>query len=266
MKKRLLTTLTPLAMAALVGSAADATMIAGWDFSQYFDTGALSTDGADFTATLDSNYSDLDPSFGAGAESAAFGTMHMDGSFTSTNVTPLLGSGNEPFQPSAAVGGSLASNLTAPGTVDFDSHTVLIDEGQAFANSLAMIVSSAVSVVFEADLTSVPEIGSNWVLTFGSRTFSGTSSISVAFSTDGVNFTSLPSVAINAVDTAYSVSLGATQSDHAYVRLTFDPAGNPIIDNLAINADLEVPEPSMALLGFLGLGGIAALRRRFARS
>src|SRR5262245_38700507 len=143
MRKRLLTTLTPLAMAALIGSAADATMIAGWDFSQYFDTGALSTDGVDFTATLDANYSDLDPSFGAGAQSAAFGTMHMDGSFTSTDGTPQLGTGNEPFQPSSATGGSLASNLTAPGGVDFDSHTVLIDEGQTFANSLAMIVSSA---------------------------------------------------------------------------------------------------------------------------
>jgi hypothetical protein len=271
MKLRHLASLATLALALLVGSGANATMIAGWDFSQYFDVGALSTDGGTFTATLDANYADapLDPTFGAGAESAAFGTMYMDGANGSTDVTPLLGSGLEPFQPTASTGGSLVSNLTEPGGVDFDSHTILIAEGQLFANSLAMIASAAVSVVFGADLTSVPLIGSNWSLSFGARTFQGNSNLVVEFSTDGVTYAPAgPAVALNSIDTRYVVNLGAATSDNAYVRLTFNPSGanQPILDNVAIHADLAVPEPSTALLGSLGLVGLLfAGRRRVAR-
>jgi hypothetical protein len=269
MKLGHVTSLTTLALALLVGSGANATMIAGWDFSQYFDVGALSTDGADFTATLAANYSDLDPTFGAGAESAAFGTMYMNGANGSSDVVPLLGSGLEPFQPTASAGGSLVSNLTEPGGVDFDSFTVVLAEGQLFANPLAMIASAAVSVVFEADLLSVPQIGSNWSLSFGARTFSGNSNLVIEFSTDGVNFAQAgPALNLNTVDTRYVVNLGATVSNNAYVRLTFDPSGvnQPILDNVAIHADLALPEPGTALLGSLGLAGLALVgRRRSAR-
>jgi hypothetical protein len=54
------------------------------------------------------------------------------------------------------------------------------------------------------------------------------------------------------------------------VRLTFNPAGinQPLIDNVALNASLAVPEPSTALLGSLGLVGlvIAGRKRNAARS
>ena len=152
MKTRLATSLTALALMASVGTSAHATMIAGWDFSQYAGDGFMSTDGGGtFANTLDANYSDLDPTFGAGTESAAFGTMYADGFLGSTNVP--AGSGNEQFLPSAALGGSLVSNLTAPGGVDFDSFTVLASEGQLSTESLAMIAAAQSVVVFEADLT-----------------------------------------------------------------------------------------------------------------
>jgi hypothetical protein len=267
MKSRPVTWLTPLALAVLVGSAANATMLAGWDFSQYFDVGALSTDGATFTDTLDANYSDLDPTAGAGAESGAFGTMYINGQFGSTNVGPLLGSGLEPIQPTAATGGSLASNLTAPGGVDFDSLTVLLDEGQAFANSLAMIAAGTSVVVFEADLSSASQAGSSWSISFGARTFAGTSSIGIEFSSDGVTFTSFGSVNLTTTDTAFDVVLGADQTSTAYVRLSFNPSGanQPLIDNVAISAAelVEVvPEPSTTLLGSMGLIGLALAGRR----
>jgi hypothetical protein len=269
MKARLWTLLIPLALAASVGSAANATMIAGWDFSQYFDVGTLSTDGATFTDTLGANYSDLDPTFGAGFESAAFGTMYMNGTNGSDDVGPLLGSGLEPFVPTQATGGSLASNLIAPGGVsDFDSLDVLLSEAQTFANAQAMLASSAVSVVFEADLTGVPEMGSDWSISFGARTFSGVSSIGIEFSIDGVTFLPFGSVNLTTVDTPVNVVLGAAQSDQAYVRLTFDPSGanQPIIDNVAISATLALPEPSTALLGSLGLIGLAIAGRRRSRT
>ena len=72
--------------ATLPSRPASATLIAGWDFSQYFSDSILSTDGISDTGTLASNYSNLDPTFSAGAESAAFGRMYIDGEYGSTAV------------------------------------------------------------------------------------------------------------------------------------------------------------------------------------
>jgi hypothetical protein len=244
MKTRLLTTLISLALAALVAgpSAAQSSLVAGWDFSQYAGDGFMSTDGGGtFTNTLSANYSDLDPTFGAGFESAAFGTMYVDGSFGSTPVD--AGSGNEEFLPSAAVGGSLVSNLDAPSLVDFDAFSVLSTEGQVSTESLAMIAASAASVVFEADLTGAARTGSNWALSFGGRTFSGSSSVAIEFSSDGASFTSFGSANLTTVDAKFSVALGTASSDRGYVRLTFAPSGNdqPLIDNVAVTAQLSSP-------------------------
>jgi hypothetical protein len=264
MKARIATSLTALALVALVGSSAQATMIAGWDFSQYAGDGFMSIDGGStFANTLDANYSDLDPTLGAGAESAAFGTMYVDGQFGSTNVP--VGTGNEQFLPSAALSGSLASNLDAPGGVsDFDSFNTLLSEGQLSAESLAMIAAAESIVVFEADLGSVPVIGSNWSISFGARTFAGASTVGIAFSSDGVSFTNLAPLTLTTVDTLFTVSLGTAATNNAYVRLSFDPAGinQPLIDNVAINASLAVPEPSTAVFGALGLIGLVIVGRR----
>jgi hypothetical protein len=265
MKLGHLISLTSLALAALVGGSAEATMIAGWDFSQYAGDGFMSVDGGGtFTNTLDANYSDLDPSFGAGAESAALGTMYVDGQFGSTNVA--AGSGVEEFVPSQALGGSLVSNLTAPGGTDFDSFTVLASEGQVSTEALAMIAQQASIVVFEADLTSQSLAGSGWSVSFGARTFAGGSTLVIEFSSDGLNFTPVTQLNLNTVDTPFNVVLGAAQTSKAYVRMSFDPTSpnNPFIDNVAIDAAelLAVPEPSAALLGSLGLIGLAITGRR----
>jgi hypothetical protein len=268
MRFRIGTCLASLAVAGLVAGSAQATMVAGWDFSQYAGDGFMSVDGGgSFANTLDANYSDLDPTFGAGAESAALGTMYVDGQFGSTNVP--VGTGNEQFLPSASQGGSLNSNLTAPGGTDFDSFTVLASEGQLSTESLAMIAAAQSIVVFEADLGSVPVIGSNWSISFGGKTANGTSSVGIAFSSDGVTFTSFGSANLTTVDTLFTINLGTTATNNAYVRLSFDPVGinQPLIDNVAVNASLAVPEPSTALIGSLGLVGlvIAGRKRNDAR-
>jgi hypothetical protein len=251
--------------AAIAGPAAAVSMVAGWDFSQYSTDGFLSLDEVNLVNTLTSNYSDLDPTFGAGVESAAFGTMHLDGQFGSTN-TPLDFA--DPFVPSAAAGGSLLSNKTTPAGSDFDSFTILLNEGgQTFANPFAMAAVAAATVVFAADLTSVVEVGSNWVVSFGARTFSGTSTIGVEFSTDGVSFNPLAPVNLTSVDTLFSINLGGTETERAFVRFSFDPAnGQPFIDNVALSADLTVPapEPTTAVLLLAGLLGLARIGRRRA--
>jgi hypothetical protein len=236
-------------------SAQAASLVAGWDFSQYLSGGqVLSTDGSTLSNTLAANYSSLDPTFGAGAESAAFGRM----------VLPFapVGDGSEPFLP---VSGSLTSNLAAPVPNPFDSFTILTFEGQTFTELLRMTATAAVSVVFEADLTSVPEIGSDWVLSFGAQNMPGANNsvITVEFSTDGVSYVNVGSANVNAVDTAFSFALGATQSERAFVRLGFQPGAS--IDNVAISANLAaVPEPATAALLALGLVGLARFGRRRA--
>ncbi|MCG8589592.1 MAG: PEP-CTERM sorting domain-containing protein [Proteobacteria bacterium] len=253
MKKLLIASVAALAVSA---GSAQADMIAGWDFSQYLGAGALSTDGATLSTSLDANYSDFDPTFGAGAESAAFGTMYLDGQFGSSAVSNQV----------APTNGSLASNLTAPGGQPFDSLTVLTDEGQTFANLLALTVNQPFNIVFEADLTSAALLGTDWGISFGGRTFSGSASVGIEFSTDGVSYSSFGSVDLSTSDTPFSVALGSDVSSNGYVRLLFDGAGGqPIIDNVAITATTSpIPEPGTAALLLIGLAGLARSSRRRA--
>jgi len=262
--KAILSSLASLALSVLVAGSARATMIAGWDFSQYAFDGAISIDGGTLTDTLAANYSNLDPTFGAGSQSAAFGTMYLDGSFGSS-TTPL--DFTDPFVPTT---GSLVSNLNGgvPLSVPFDSHSVLDSEGQAFSEFMSMTTTAAFMVVFEADLTTVPDFGTDWVLSFGGRTFSGATSVEVEFSTNGTSYSSVGTASLNTVDTLFTLNLGAAGTDNAFVRLSFGAPGagglnQARIDNVAIAATL-VPEPGTAALLLAGLVGLAHAGRRRA--
>ena len=221
-----------------------------------------------FTDTLDANYSSLDPTFGAGLESAAFGTMYIDGSFGSTAVA--IGTGEEAFTVSKAAPGSLVSNCRALGPCD--RFGVLNDEGQLFTELNAMLATEAVSVVFQADLSSVEQTRDSWRLSFGAKTFSGTTSgnaqVSIDFSTDGSSYANVANLEITPADTQFIVSLGDVESETAFARFNFStPEGifQPLLDNVAI----EVPEPISALSGAAAvsaLAGLAAARRRPTRS
>lgn len=257
----LLSTLAATALAVTASPALAVSMVAGWDFSQYAGDSFPSLDGENLVNTLDSNYSDLDPTFGAGAESAAFGTMYLNGLFGSTDTT--FGD----FIPSAANPNSLSSNLGAPGGANFDSQIVLQSEGQIAFNLLTMTAVSASTVVFEADLSSVPEIGSNWTVTFAGRTNTGTSAVQVQLSLDGISFGAAQQANFTTTDTPFTFAFGAGESDKAYVRLSFaDPlAGQAaFLDNMSISADLAVPEPSTLAMLAAGLLGLARIGRRRA--
>jgi hypothetical protein len=267
MKKKLLTTaLGTFALSVAITGSAQAAMIAGWDFSQYFGSGLLSVDGETFTNVLDANYSNLDATFGAGPDSATFGKLYFDGSFGSTDVDPE--SATSQVVPASL---SLASNINAPvaggGPVPFDSNTVLLDQGQTFYNELQLQIQSTVSFVFAAYTTSIPGLGSNWSLSFGGQTDSGTSTVGIEFSTDGITYVPFGSQTLNSVDTQFAVVLGALPADAAYVRFNVNATGvGTRIDNVALNGTIvpPVPEPATVVLLGLGLASFAALRRRSA--
>ena len=265
MKSKMLLTLT-VALSTMLAGSARADLIAGWDFSQWAGDGFPSIDGATFTDVLTSNYSSLDPTFGAGIESAAFGTMYMNGQFGST-AQPL--DGTDSFTPSQPLGGSLASNCVTLGPCD-NFGPLASEGGQMFTELISMTAAGTPSVVFEANMESVPEFGVDWSLSLGGKTFGAVPGlngidVTVEFSVDGINFANVGAFTITSVDTPFTVGLGPDATNRAFVRLNFvtEPTGlnQALIDNVAISATI-VPEPGTALLLGTGLAGLVAAGRR----
>ena len=268
MKTRFFTkALGTLALSVAIGGSAQAgpIMVAGWDFSQYFGDGVLSTNGADYTNSLAANYSNLDPTFGAGSASAAYGTFFYNGLHGSTNVDPA--SLTAPITPIAP---SLTTNTNAPltgaaGLVPFDTPSVLLSEGQEFATDLALQTRGVVSFVFAAYLNTVPGTGINWSLSFGGQTDSGASSIGIEYSTDGSAYVSFGTRNLSTTDSVFTVALGALPTDYAYVRFNVNPTGsNTRIDNVALFATIvpAVPEPASLVLLGTALVAVGLLGRR----
>jgi hypothetical protein len=219
----------------------------------------LTHDNAELSNVLPANYSQLDPTFGLGVEAGAYGRMILP--------FPAVG-GGEPFLPT---NGSLASNLTAPvaggGFNPFDSLSTQSIELPNAANALNRMAAfeNVSGIVFQADLTTSGQAGSNWTLSFGAQMIAGlgnsTSALTIEFSTDGVNYVTLAPAVITQIDTAYTVSLGSALSQNAFVRMAFETGAS--IDNVAILADLSpVAEPATASLLIAGLVGLARFGRR----
>lgn len=251
-----------LAVTALFGGTAQAAVIAGWDFSQYAFAGNLFFDdeaGADYPGanTLGANYSNLVVN-NVGPAAAAYGSLSFNGSNGSSSVTPV-GDASEVFLP---VAGSLAGNALGIAPNPFDSHVLLGAAGQDATNFLAMAATGIVKVVFAADLSSDPQQGMNWTLSFGAKTFAGNSEILIEYSTDnGANWLTAPAAQLSTDDTPYTRALASATADRLLVR--FNLLGDQVIDNVAISADL-VPEPLTSSLLATGLAGLALFGRRRA--
>jgi hypothetical protein len=254
-----------LSVPVLVSAPARSELVAGWDFSQYLGSGTLVIDDGslfDFVTTLSANYSTLDSTFNAGAESAAFGTMYIDGQFGSTAVA--AGDPFEAFSPYAVPGtGSLLSNIDAPvfgfGDNEFDAHQLLQLEGQVNAQFLAMTALGDADVVFRADRGSPPPGGWKWILSFGANTQNGTSTVGIEFSTSGSGYTNVGFADLTTTDSRYELDLGPATEQTAFVRLSFQPElpNAPVLDNVAIS----VPEASGLASGVAALGALLAYRR-----
>jgi hypothetical protein len=261
-----LSALAALATTFAVSGSAHAVMIAGWDFSQYFTSGELSIDAATYTDTLDANYSNLLGAPGAGPAASSYGTFFYNGEYGSTDVVE-----DSPTALITPASGSLNSNITAPqtgvGFVPFNSFTTLDAAGQEFEENLSLQIQNNVSFVFAAYLDTIPGLVSDWSLSFGGQTLSGTSIVDIAFSTNGTTFTSAGSRTLNTLDTLYTITLAGLPSDTAFVRLSVNTAGGvgSRIDNVSINGTVvPVPLPSVAILLGTALAAFATVGRRKA--
>jgi len=248
------------AASVLLAGSAHAERIAGWDFSQYAVDGSLAID---FTfanvGSLDANYSDFDPTDGAGVESAAYGTLYYDGTFGSS-VVDLNVLGVPALFGTDSNGPPVTSN-------DFSNPNILTQEGGQDFNSttIGLGTQSALDIVFHGTLVPMGGAGSVWELSLGGRVFPGAAntSVGVAFSTDGVNYADLGSILLTGVDTAFTVAADAgIVSEQGMFRLSFAGDSGAVIDNVELNAIPGVPEPTALVLIGLALGGIASARRR----
>jgi hypothetical protein len=255
-------------LAALIGSAgwaqAQQVMVAGWDFAQYAGANFnVVTNTPVFVNTLSATYSDYDPTLGAGAESAAFGTMYWDGSFGSTSGVASNPADAVPYS------GSLSNNLF-PGTgLAFDAHTVLDAEGFAFSNFLSLKVNNTFGggdgdLVFAA---TTPWIHQDWELSFSGvideSTGTGNVSVGILFSADGTTYNPVGTATITSTDSLFTFQVPATPSTNGYFKFDFldlETTGNPVLDNVSISA---VPEPATIALfmGVLAMGFVVRRRR-----
>lgn len=262
-----------MAATAIAGPAPAATLVAGWNFSQYAGDGDLDT-GSGAVDTLPSNYSNRMGGDGAGVEANPYGTLYMNGQFGSSNVDeaefpPVFG-------PSQATGGSLTSNLNAPqtgspvGQVAFDAPCGS-QNGQTYCQEVAMLANpfANLNIVFAATLLPDGLLGQDWTLSFAGKTLGGSQNVTIDFSLDGTTYGNAVNRTLTTTDAAFNVDFSAVPSDlvsTAYMRFTFNSvAGNePLIDNVAILAGSTqlVPEPGTAMLLLTGLLGLGMTGRR----
>jgi hypothetical protein len=195
--------------------------------------------------------------------------MYADGQFGSHNQPMALG-------PLTARTGNIPANQNAPtsGVLlgDPANATILVSteasQGSFEDKRLQAEGGDILGVVFGADLSVNPlEIGSDWQVSFAGQTTSGTSNVTVEFSTDGTSYSLIDTVSLDTSVQQFVVELGGTDLAQAFVRLGLDGDATvlPGIDNVAVGATVSIiPEPSTALLGMLGLLGLGAYGRRRA--
>jgi hypothetical protein len=259
---------TKLAIASVVGvlclaGSGQATVLAGWDFSQFKAPGNA-TGG---TSPLGATNASLDPN-GAGAESGFIGQA----TFSNAVMLPTAGIGGNCSKTTGTEGcatpnvdGPVRSNRSEAfdlGLPSFDAFSILKAEGQPFANRYGLTATGAGDIVFK---TAAGYTGgaNNWRVSFGGRMLTGTAStVGVAFSSNGTSFTSFGSVNLDADDERYSVALDTNAFPTGWVRLSLDASsGQPVIDNVAIEAT-PIPEPGSVAMLVSGVACLLGLARR----
>lgn len=257
--------------AGLLASAQAQELVAGWDFSQFANSGFSTTDNATLTGQANANWVRNAPGSlmaGPGFNSAPnYGVIFYDGSFGSSAFdlnTEVYNGSND-----AGTFNSPGGNLGVNGLIGS-----LTGQGQNFGNAQAMSIGSnrnGQSIVIGISMSSYFDgytAGSNWFLTYAAKTLDvdGSSSIGWEASLDGSNYTFVENDDLTSSLTGYTLDLsGAGQVSQLFLRATFNGIDGQAayFDNLHVNAS-PVPEPSAfaAIFGVIALGFAAVRRRR----
>ncbi len=273
-----------IASAALLvaGSAnATTTLVAGWDFSSV-PSGLISSNTQTAAALnqIDSSYCDFQYDANAvGVDCAPLGTAFFDG----TNGSSTQSGVGSPFVVITPLESGLNGAMGAGATVigSGASRNILIAEtAQTSSNGAGLGANSnTAQVVFGFDLSSVGQTASNIQLSFaGGDPFGAGQGVLIEFSTDGIAYTPVVGTGaatdtdaggiatLNTTFGQFILSSVAGGSSTGFFRASFlNNTGNPAgFDNVAIKADVAVPEPGTIVLGLAALAGLARFGRRRA--
>lgn len=239
--------------------ASNASLIAGWDFSQYPTSGLNTIDNASFNGSLAANFSDFN--FPTADVSPSYGTLYYDGQFGSTATTYATFDTSVPeVQPVTSsllsARGQLGDGLLMS---DLSSKNQLQVSGQIYYADIKLMVRGNVSLVFAADAQTP---SGSWAITFAAQDFDDGASISWDVSTDGSAYAATGlSTALTTADQAYSVSFPQLQgASKVYLRAQFTGVNGGLgkfltIDNVGIAADLDPPAGSFWLASPIIAGG-----------
>ncbi len=251
------TWLVLVAMVSAYGAAPAAAqdrVVAGWDFSQYQGAGAATADGTTLATSLPANYSDFDPTYGSGAEAAAFGTMFVDGSNGSS-----LTSGSD-FGPTTARGSANKrgpANGVPAADAAFDAFNVLASEGQTFQSDVSVVSTQQTNVVFRADRTGGATAGNRWKVAFGAQWLDAPSALTVEFGAGSPSYSLVRNVNLTPSDTRYEVQLGESTENIVFVRLGLPAGSDTVLDNVTI----AVPEAAAGCAAWAALGALGVFAR-----
>ena len=270
MKKNTMTLMAAGVCAAVVAQAANAAMVAQWDFQTTTNGGTAAV-----AAATGSNANTTPKVYVANFGS---GTLYLDGTNYSSNFfLPATGGTN------AEISGQGGTALNATGSMSTitTSPSALAILGGLTSGTPATTAANGKAMVFKFSMTNLQDL----VISFAAqRTATGFTGIAIDTSANGTSWSSWttltssytagpPAVYSGAILDSFAntgvVSLSATSSlnnaSTAYVRFTFTGAtsssGNNRLDNFQFNAStLVVPAPGCVAL--VGLAGMVASRRR----
>ena len=241
--------------AMIAASAANAAMVAQWDFQ-------TTTNGGTAVAAAPATPKLFVANFGSGS-------LYLDGTNGSSNFfEPATGTTNTEIN---AFGGT-ALNATGSMSTVTSGAAALAVVGGAASVPAGTFGANGKSMVFRFSMTGMGNLAVSYAV---QRTGTGFTTQQWDYSTDGTTWSSAATITgIQAsfaagatpanVVSSVSVASGLNNAATAYMRVTFTGAtsatGNNRMDNFQFNAD-AIPAPgAIALLGVAGLVG--ARRRR----
>ena len=252
MKKNTMTLMVAGVCAAVVAQAANAAMVAQWDFQ-------TTTNGGTAVAAAPATPKLFVANFGTG-------TLYLNGTngssdffepATGTTSTEINGFGGTTLNAT----GSMSTVTTGMAALAVVGGAASVPAGTYGANGKAM--------VFKFSMSGLSNLSVSYAV---QRTASGFTTQQWDYSTDGTTWSSAATITgIGAsfaggttnVASTLGVASGLNNAANAYMRVTFTGAtsstGNNRMDNFQFNAD-AIPAPGAVAL--IGLAGLVASRRR----